>query len=187
MAREINGLALGSIAVGGVFIYAAIKGVSVLLAARSIVTGQDPSKLSQTHPITPPPDSTTGGPTGEHAGPGGGGSPSLNKALGKQLAAQRGWTGAEWDALDALWERESGWSNTADTRKSGLDPPDASVFAYGVAQARNYTKYPKAGWPEDKGGRSDTRTQEVWGLDYIQGRYGSPVMAKAHEDENGWY
>lgn len=36
-----------------------------------------------------------------------------NRQLGKKLAAERGWTGAEWECLDNLWQRESGWDHTA--------------------------------------------------------------------------
>ena len=49
-----------------------------------------------------------------------------NAALGQQMAAQAGWTGPEWNCLDWLWNRESGWTRKAENPKSG---------AYGIAQA----------------------------------------------------
>jgi hypothetical protein len=49
----------------------------------------------------------------------GGGSNSANKALGRQMAAAMGWTGAQFAALDRLWTGESGWSNTARNASSG--------------------------------------------------------------------
>lgn len=111
-----------------------------------------------------------------------------NQQIGKMLATSYGWgSGTQWDDLIKLWNKESGWSNTADTRKTGLDPPNAAVFAYGIAQARPYTKYPKAGWPPDKGGKADPATQITWGLAYIKGRYGSPSAAWAHEGAYKWY
>jgi hypothetical protein len=111
-----------------------------------------------------------------------------NQNIGKLLAAGYGWsTGQQWADLVSLWDRESGWSNTADTRKTGLDPPGAAVFAYGIAQARPYNKYPSAGWPPDKGGKADPHAQIAWGLAYIKGRYGSPSAAWAHETANNWY
>lgn len=119
-----------------------------------------------------------------------GGSPSANQALGKQYAAQYGWdTGNEWDCLVKLWNKESGWSNTADTRKtgSGGDGPNSAVFAYGIAQARPATKYPKPGQPPDLGGQSDAATQIQWGLKYISETYGSASAAWAHEVANNWY
>lgn len=111
-----------------------------------------------------------------------------NQQIGKMLAASYGWSaGSEWNALVQLWDRESGWSNTADTRKSGLDPANATVFAYGIPQARPYNKMPQPAWPPDKGGRSDPTAQINWGLSYIKSTYGSPSAAWAHEQANSWY
>lgn len=126
--------------------------------------------------------------TGSTPATGAGGTPSKNQAIGKQLAKSYGWdTGNEWDCLVKLWDRESGWSNTADTRKTGLDPKNATTFAYGIAQARPATKYQKAGQPPDLGGSSDATVQIAWGLNYISGRYGSPSAAWDHETSAGWY
>ena len=112
-----------------------------------------------------------------------------NLALGKRLAAERGWTGREWGCQVALWNRESGWSQYADTRitHAGGDGPGSAVFAYGVAQARPASKYPPAGRPASQGGQSDPETQERWGLSYEAGRYGTPCGAWAHEEAKGWY
>jgi hypothetical protein len=136
-------------------------------------------------------DTAAGGGSGIVA-TGGGGTPDQNRALAKQMCAQRGqgWdTGEQWDSLVKLWNQESGWSQTADTRKthSGGDTMGSSVFAYGIAQARPATKYPKAGQPADLGGQSDPRVQMEWGLNYIGERYGTPVDAWAYEVANGSY
>jgi hypothetical protein len=102
-----------------------------------------------------------------------------NVALGQRLAAGRGWGGgAQWDCLYALWQRESGWSNTARNPQSG---------AYGIAQALGHgptDQYPAgpANPPE-----SDASAQISWGLGYIAGRYGTPCGAWAHETADGWY
>lgn len=125
--------------------------------------------------------------TGSGSAPPAPSNPSGNVAMGKMMAASKGWTGAQWNALYDLWQRESGWSNTADTRKSGLDPPNATTFAYGIAQSRPATKYPKAGQPPDLGGRADPATQIAWGLSYIASTYGTPEGAWAHEESAGWY
>lgn len=129
------------------------------------------------------PGTTTAGGRGS-----GSASRDSNLNIGKMLAASYGWSqGTEWDDLVQLWDRESGWSNTADTRKSGLDPPGAAVFAYGIPQARPYNKMPKAAWPPDKGGSADPTSQIAWGLSYIKSTYGSPSAAWAHEQANNWY
>jgi hypothetical protein len=114
-----------------------------------------------------------------------GGSVSSNIALGRRLAAQHGWTGSQWSCLHTLWQGESGWSQYADTRVSGLDPADATVFAYGIPQGRPATKMPKRAWPADLGGRSNPRTQEEWGLGYIADTYGNPCSALAFKRAHG--
>jgi hypothetical protein len=93
------------------------------------------------------------------------------------MAAALGWTGAEWTALQMLWQRESGWSNTALNPRSG---------AYGIAQALPATKYPFGG---QAAGGSSARAQIEWGLNYIRTRpdYGDPLTAWAHEQAMGWY
>jgi hypothetical protein len=113
---------------------------------------------------------------------------SGNVALGQQLAAGYGWGGGqEWGCLHALWQQESSWSNTADTRVSGLDAPGASVFAYGISQARPATKLPLAGQPSDLGGQSSAVAQIRWGLGYIVSTYVTPCGAWSHEQARGWY
>ena len=120
---------------------------------------------------------------------GGGGTPDQNKALAKMLAISMGhadWTtGSQWTDWQSLWEGESGWSQYADTRKSGLDPANATVFAYGIPQSRPYSKMPKPGWPADKGGSSDPRSQITWGIEYIAQTYSSPSSALAFKVSTG--
>ena len=102
-------------------------------------------------------------------------------ALGQQMAAQAGWTGGQWNCLDWLWTRESGWNRLAENPKSG---------AYGIAQALGHgptNQYPAgpANPPV-----SDARTQIRWGLGYIANTpYGThtPCQAWAHETAYGWY
>lgn len=195
MPDKINGAALGVMVAGAVLLYSGITGRGVLKSIQAVVSGSPPSSASQDNPITGQ-SGAVGSATGtfdpgyQPVATGLGGNPSANQALAKMLASSYGWdSGAQWGALVALWERESGWSNTADTRKTGAggDNAGSAVFAYGIAQARPYSKMPKAGWPPDKGGSADAGTQITWGLVYIKQQYGSPVMAEAHENSNGWY
>jgi len=84
--------------------------------------------------------------------------------------------GTEWASLDALWQKESGWSNTAENPSSG---------AYGIPQALPPTKMPFAA---QKAGGSQPRAQIAWGLSYIKGRYGDPLTAwSGYYDRGGWY
>jgi len=112
-------------------------------------------------------------------------SAGSNVALGRRLAARDyDWRGTQWSCLDTLWEGESGWSQYADTRRSHLDAADATVFAYGIPQARPATKMPLSARPADLGGSSNRRAQILWGLRYIDGRYGSPCAALAFKRAN---
>lgn len=97
-----------------------------------------------------------------------------NRALGKAIAAQRGWTGSEWSCLNALWTKESNWRHTAANSSSG---------AYGIPQSLPGSKMASAGsdW------RTNPATQIEWGLGYISGRYGTPCGAWGHSQERGWY
>jgi hypothetical protein len=106
-------------------------------------------------------------------------SVSGNVALGQQIAGPYGWSsGPQWNCLYALWQRESGWSNTADNQQSG---------AYGIAQALGHgptNQYPAG--PANPPTSSAT-AQIEWGLGYISQTYGSPCSAWAHETSAGWY
>jgi resuscitation-promoting factor RpfB len=99
---------------------------------------------------------------------------SGNRALGAQMAADRGWTGGQWSCLDWLWTRESGWNQYAQNPTS---------TAYGIAQFLDST------WGLDGGGpkTSSAPAQIADGLDYIRARYGSPCAAWAHETQSNWY
>ncbi|ROS78705.1 G5 domain-containing protein [Cellulomonas sp. PhB143] len=101
-------------------------------------------------------------------------TPTANEALGRSMAASRGWGGSEADCLDNLWTRESGWSTHA---------ANPSSSAYGIPQSLPGSKMASAGsdWS------SNPATQIAWGLDYIASSYGSPCGAWAHSQANGWY
>jgi hypothetical protein len=113
--------------------------------------------------------SNTGCPTPEVTA-----DPEGAKAIALDLAAARGWTGAQYDALVALWSRESGWR---------LNALNKSSCAYGIPQALPGSKMASAGadW------QTNPATQITWGLNYIAGAYGDPITALAHSDSSGWY
>lgn len=172
MARD-TGLGMAAAAAGALFIYAGAKGYSLPAAAQNIIQGKPPSAGQASSPLY------SGG--GQPAGtPGTGGPPpgpvgaSGNVALGQAMAAQRGWTGQQWDALYQLWQRESGWQTTATNPSSG---------AYGIPQSLPASKMASAGadW------KTNPATQIKWGLSYIAGRYGTPLAAWQHEESAGWY
>ncbi|QAY62458.1 hypothetical protein ET495_03430 [Xylanimonas allomyrinae] len=104
------------------------------------------------------------------------GTPDSNRALGKAMAAERGWTGAEWTCLEELWTAESGWNHRADNPTSS---------AYGIPQALPGSKMASVGldWA------SNPATQIAWGLGYIAERYDTPCSAWGFWNGNSphWY
>lgn len=86
-----------------------------------------------------------------------------NKAIVKQMAAAKGWVGAQWDALYQLVMHESGFNNTAKNPTSS---------AYGLFQFLTGTW---SGYGVKR--TSDPRGQTKAGLAYIADRYGNPGSA----------
>lgn len=95
------------------------------------------------------------------------------KATAQALLGDYGWSG-EFDCLEPLWEKESGWDPSAENPSSG---------AYGIPQALPGSKMATEGsdW------QTNPTTQIKWGLGYIEDRYGSPCEAWSHSQANGWY
>jgi hypothetical protein len=85
-----------------------------------------------------------------------------------------GWSLSQFGCLLPLWNEESGWNPYASNPGSG---------AYGIPQALPGDKMASAGadW------QTNPATQIRWGLGYIQGVYGDPCGAWAHEQAYGWY
>jgi hypothetical protein len=175
--KPIDGIGITASLIGGMLIYGGIRGYSFLAILQNLVTGKPlTTGVTVTNPLSTP-GTTTADVTdanGVGAVPPGG-----NQSLALQLASSMyGWEGANWTALQQLWNRESGFNNHAKNPSSG---------AYGIPQALPYSKMPKAAWPESAGGSSDATAQIKWGLSYIKGRYGNPQIAWAHETANSWY
>lgn len=101
-------------------------------------------------------------------------SPQQAKTLAKSLVAERGWDGSQFTCLSTLWTRESNWRVTAHNTSSG---------AYGIPQSLPGSKMGSVAsdW------RTNARTQIVWGLGYIENRYGTPCGALSHSHARGWY
>jgi murein DD-endopeptidase MepM/ murein hydrolase activator NlpD len=90
-------------------------------------------------------------------------SVSGNQAIVKKMAAAKGWTGKQWDALYQLVMHESGFKNTAQNPSSS---------AYGLFQFLTGTW---SGYGVKK--TSDPAGQTKAGLAYIADRYGNPASA----------
>jgi len=97
------------------------------------------------------------------------------RATARDLAgSQYGWGEDQFQCLDNLWQKESGWSYTASNASSG---------ATGIPQALPGSKMATAGadW------ETNATTQIIWGLGYIKGAYGTPCSAWSHSQSVNWY
>ncbi|WP_460819303.1 aggregation-promoting factor C-terminal-like domain-containing protein [Nocardioides korecus] len=101
-------------------------------------------------------------------------SPDSNRAVGYHLMLQFGFKADQWQYLDALWQRESGWNHLAKNASSG---------AYGIPQALPGSKMADVApdWA------TNAETQITWGLAYIAARYADPQGAWGHSQRVGWY
>jgi hypothetical protein len=140
---------------------AALKAAAVA-AAQSAQQAQPPQQAQSAQQAQPPQQEAVTTPSG---------SP---QQIAEQMLSQFGWPASQFACLEPLWEQESGWDVTAENPSSG---------AYGIPQALPGSRMSSAGadW------ETDAATQISWGLTYIQGRYGSPCGAWAHEEADGWY
>lgn len=100
--------------------------------------------------------------------------PDSNRGLGYRLMLEFGLDADQWQYLDQLWQRESGWDHRAENPSSG---------AYGIPQSLPGSKMADVApdW------RTNPETQITWGLAYIAARYGDPEGAWAHSERVGWY
>lgn len=80
----------------------------------------------------------------------------------------------QFNCLEPLWDRESHWNYRAHNKSSG---------AYGIPQAVPGSKMASAGddW------RTNPITQVIWGLKYVNGRYGSACGAWNFWKSHHWY
>lgn len=96
------------------------------------------------------------------------------RGIAQQMLASFHWRKWQFEFLNLLWSRESGWNVHASNPYSG---------AYGIPQAVPGSKMASAGpdW------QNNARTQIRWGMRYIKAQYGSPYWAWEHELAAGWY
>jgi hypothetical protein len=102
-------------------------------------------------------------------------TPDGARAFAADLAAsQYGWGGDQFQCLDKLWQKESGWNYQAYNASSG---------ATGIPQSLPGSKMATAGadW------ETSAATQIRWGLGYIKGAYGTPCSAWSHSQSMNWY
>jgi len=99
--------------------------------------------------------------------------PGTAQAIAYAILQERGLGADQYGCLVSLWNRESHW-NVYAANPSG---------AYGIPQALPGSKMASAGadW------ETNPATQIIWGLGYIESRYGTPCGAWQHSEDSGWY
>ena len=173
------------------------EGVDGLVRTTYEVTSKDGTEVSRTplssSVVTEKVDEVvlvgTGSGAQKPAGEGGGGeaapapapspagdgtTPDGAQAIARSMMGSYGWGDGEFSCLQSLWNRESGWNYQAENASSG---------AYGIPQALPGSKMSSVAgdWA------TNPSTQITWGMQYIQGRYGTPCSAWAHSESVGWY
>ena len=93
--------------------------------------------------------------------------------VAEQMLGQFGWSGSQFSCLEPLWDARAAGTSPPRTRLRRIRHPAGAV---GLADGER-----RPDW------QTDAATQIRWGLTYIQGRYGSPCGAWAHEEADGWY
>lgn len=101
-------------------------------------------------------------------------TPEGAKATARELASSLyGWGDSQFSCLESLWTKESGWNYQA-YNPSG---------AYGIPQSLPGDKM--ASVADDW--ETNATTQITWGLQYINGTYGTPCAAWGHSQATNWY
>lgn len=173
----INAPAVAYAAIGGLVLYSGIKGATLADTAKAVLAGN--LNVTNTEVIGTPQISSSQNPSAITSTGNSSNTALVNQAIAKKIiqnnSAYTGWdSGQNWTDLISLWNQESGWNSKAKNPTSG---------AFGIPQALPPTKMPiNAQEPT-----ADPTAQIEWGLAYILNRYGSPVMAWAHEQANNWY
>jgi hypothetical protein len=156
-AAQVGRLAKGTLAVAAVF---AVPDVSTGAAAHIAGTPRTVKKLV--------------GPAGrpKHS--------SSVRGYAMQQAATRGWTGAQWRALEAIARPESGWDPCA-VYPQQHNCAFAGAGPCGVPQAKPCP-------PSWRGRLWRVRFAQVrWLLEYIDSRYGDPLSALWFRQAHAWY
>ncbi|WP_025618014.1 lytic transglycosylase domain-containing protein [Salinispora cortesiana] len=97
-----------------------------------------------------------------------------NRQIGCAEMLNAGFEIDQFPCLDKLFTKESGWNHKARNPSTG---------AYGIPQALPGSKMASKGddW------ETNPKTQILWGLGYIEGRYKTPCKAWAYMQNVGWY
>ena len=97
------------------------------------------------------------------------------REMARQILKNKfGYGSNQFDCFDNIIMRESKWR---------IDATNPSSGAYGIPQALPGSKMASEGsdW------RTNPATQIIWGIKYMEDRYGSPCAAWSFKSAKGWY
>lgn len=101
-------------------------------------------------------------------------TPAGAKATASSLAASKyGWGTDQFQCLDSLWTKESGWDYQAYNASGATGIPQALPGSKMATIASDW--------------QTNATTQVTWGLEYIKDAYGTPCSAWAHSQATDFY
>lgn len=205
-ARGVSGLGVGLVATGAVLIYSGLENQAVSQILQDLIHGQKPQPGPAGNYVASNGATGTTGTTGGSANipppAAAHGSAAAHQAIARLLAGPYGWSaGKQWDALVALWNRESGWSNTAFNASGAYGiaqalghagPGESAVGPRSVGSTTPGVNNAYGGWgltsAEARLANAGYSLPQIqWGLSYIHQAYGSPEAAWANELSKGSY
>jgi len=167
----------GTLSVTYAIVYVDGKLVGKTEVSRKLL--QAPITQLQRNGTKPPPASSTSGTGSSNPTTNSGPivvDPNSAQGIAQKMVAARGWSDSDFSCLVTMWDHESGWRVNATNPYTG---------AYGIPQALPGSKMATVGpdW------QTNPATQITWGLNYIQGRYGTPCNAWGFWNSHspGWY
>ena len=101
-------------------------------------------------------------------------TPDGARATAQQImAAQYGWGDDQFQCLNSLWNKESGWNYEAYNSSGATGIPQALPGDKMATVADDWA--------------TNATTQITWGLGYISSVYGTPCSAWGHSQSTNWY
>lgn len=83
------------------------------------------------------------------------------------------WESEEFKCLGKLWGKESAWNHEAESPTQDYGIPQRHMSKNTENQIAEFLESPI--------------NQIIWGLNYIDHRYGSPCLAWQHHEKRNWY
>lgn len=182
-----QGTGLAAVAIGSMFIYAGIKGFSILKAAQNVIRGTAPGQGQKAATLDIPGGSGSGS-----GGNGGTVHSGSGQAALHATASDFGWgSGQEWADFQSLEMSEAGFNPKIKNPSSGALGM-AQALGHGTGNTRGslgneYGNFGLTDAQNKAANSGDAGAQALWMCRYIKQQYGSPSKAWAFHRANNWY